>query len=337
MSSVFCNAVVVWAGDVRQNDMSSVFCSAMCLLCQQVTCHLYFAMLLLCEQVTCYMIGRWHMTLTGWCVTCTLQCICCVSRWHVMACHMTLTGWCVTCTLFCSAVVVLTGDMSYDEDRMMCHLYTLGVVALLCPSVTPKRTPMLVQSFIATPCISAAGANLRQFVHLTVSTFLFPLYFIILHALPSSFTNEKGVWRSKLRGGGEGECKVKLFSLYILCVMHMSKIDWMFSLILVYMCKSFLTRFVMCTRAHRKKCQCCVHVSVSALRVCEHVCVCEREREYCFLKYLIWACTSPQMKRAMVLFEYVHCPFILQMKKERGKTQKEQKRLFVLFVNFRSK
>ena len=52
----------------------------------------------------------------------------------------------------------------------------------------------------------------------------------------------------------------------------------MFSLILVYMCKSFLTRFVMCTRAHRKKCQCCVHVSVSALCVCEHVCVCERER-----------------------------------------------------------
>ena len=156
--------------------------------------------------------------MTWWHVT--LQCSCCVTRWHVIwltgdmsddinrmmfhlyfamyllcqqvTCHMTLAGWCVTCTLLCSAVVVLTGDMSYDEDRMMCHLYTLGVVALLCPSVTPKRTPMLVQSFIATPCISAAGADLWQFVHLTFSTFLFPPYFIILDALPSSFTNEKG-------------------------------------------------------------------------------------------------------------------------------------------------
>ena len=133
-----------------------------------------------------------------------------------VTCRMTLTGGYVTCTLLCSAVVVLAGDMPYDEDRMMCHLYTLGVVALLCPSVTPKRTPMLVQSFIATPCISAAGADLRQFAHLIFSAFLFPPYFIILHALPSSFTNEKGVWRSKLRGR---KCKLKtLFFLSIFCV-----------------------------------------------------------------------------------------------------------------------
>ena len=65
-------------------------------------------------QVTC------QLTLTGWCFTCTLQCICCVSRWHVIwhwqddvspvlcsavqllcwqvTCHMTRTGWCVTST-----------------------------------------------------------------------------------------------------------------------------------------------------------------------------------------------------------------------------------------------
>ena len=188
---------------VRQNDMSSAFCSAMCLLCQQVTCHLYFAMLLFCEQVTCYMIGRWHDTNWMMCHLYFAMYLLC----QQVTCHMTLAWWCITCTLLCSAVVVLTGDMSYDEDRMMCHLYTLGVVALLCPSVTPKRTPMLVQSFIATPCISAAGADLQQFVHLTFSIFLFPPYFIILHAFTSSFTNEKGVWHSKLGGGGGGNAR----------------------------------------------------------------------------------------------------------------------------------
>ena len=114
-----------------QDDMSSALCYAMCFLCQQViimlydddrmTCHLYFAMQLFCHQVTCYMICQvtCHMTLTGWCVTCSLQCICCV-RWHVVwhwqddmspvlcsavqllcwqvTCHMTRTGWCVTST-----------------------------------------------------------------------------------------------------------------------------------------------------------------------------------------------------------------------------------------------
>ncbi|KAL8602928.1 hypothetical protein ACOMHN_057238 [Nucella lapillus] len=52
----------------------------------------------------------------------------------------------------------ITGDTSYNEDRVMCYLYTLGVVALLCPSIVPKRAPMLVQSFIASPCISSANA-----------------------------------------------------------------------------------------------------------------------------------------------------------------------------------
>ena len=42
--------------------------------------------------------------------------------WQV-TCFMMRTGWCVTCILLFNAVVVLAGDMFYDEDRMVCHLY----------------------------------------------------------------------------------------------------------------------------------------------------------------------------------------------------------------------
>ena len=41
--------------------------------------------------------------------------------WQV-TCLMIGTG-CVTCILLCNVVVVSAGDMFYDEDRMVCHLY----------------------------------------------------------------------------------------------------------------------------------------------------------------------------------------------------------------------
>lgn len=53
-----------------------------------------------------------------------------------------------------------TGDKQLDEDLLTCHLYTLGVVAQLCPAITSPRIPILVQSFIATPNLAALG-NLR--------------------------------------------------------------------------------------------------------------------------------------------------------------------------------
>ena len=72
--------------------------------------------------------------------------------------------------------------------------------------------------------------------------------------------------------------------------------------------------------------------------MCVSVCVCVRERERVLVFEIFdmnpLSMYLPPLKRAMVLYEYVHCPFILQMKKERGKTQKEQKILFVLFVKF---
>ncbi|PVD33732.1 hypothetical protein C0Q70_04992 [Pomacea canaliculata] len=49
----------------------------------------------------------------------------------------------------------LAGDKQLDEDLLTCHLYTLGVVAQLCPAITSPRIPILVQSFIATPNLAA--------------------------------------------------------------------------------------------------------------------------------------------------------------------------------------
>ncbi|KAK7500453.1 hypothetical protein BaRGS_00008360, partial [Batillaria attramentaria] len=64
------------------------------------------------------------------------------------------------------STIVLDEDSSsqheVEESRVTCYLFTLGVVALLCPSITPKRTPMLVQSFVATPCITAHGDSAHE-------------------------------------------------------------------------------------------------------------------------------------------------------------------------------
>ena len=47
---------------------------------------------------------------------------------------------------------------SLDERRIICHLFTLGEIAQLCPDKTPKRVYMLVQSLISTPVITSLGA-----------------------------------------------------------------------------------------------------------------------------------------------------------------------------------
>ena len=45
-----------------------------------------------------------------------------------------------------------------DEERIICHLFTLGEIAQLCPDKTPKRVYMLVQCLISTPVITSLGA-----------------------------------------------------------------------------------------------------------------------------------------------------------------------------------
>ncbi|XP_025088497.1 condensin-2 complex subunit D3-like [Pomacea canaliculata] len=64
----------------------------------------------------------------------------------------------VACHQYLSGTVVeedSNGDKQLDEDLLTCHLYTLGVVAQLCPAITSPRIPILVQSFIATPNLAA--------------------------------------------------------------------------------------------------------------------------------------------------------------------------------------
>ena len=46
-----------------------------------------------------------------------------------------------------------------DEDLIVRHLFTLGEVVQLCPGRLPKRVFLLVQSMIATPCITSFPAS----------------------------------------------------------------------------------------------------------------------------------------------------------------------------------
>ncbi|KAK7098259.1 hypothetical protein V1264_002597 [Littorina saxatilis] len=66
----------------------------------------------------------------------------------------------VACDHHLSAIVLdedSSSDVPCDETKTMCYLFTLGMVALHCPSLTPKRAAMLVQSFVAAPCITDEG------------------------------------------------------------------------------------------------------------------------------------------------------------------------------------
>jgi len=44
-----------------------------------------------------------------------------------------------------------------DESTVICHLFTIGEVAQLCPTLTPSRVFMLVQSLVAAPTITSVG------------------------------------------------------------------------------------------------------------------------------------------------------------------------------------
>lgn len=54
--------------------------------------------------------------------------------------------------------MVLIGT-AHDEDQIVRHLFTLGEVVQLCPGKLPKRVFLLVQSMIATPCITTLPAS----------------------------------------------------------------------------------------------------------------------------------------------------------------------------------
>ena len=57
-----------------------------------------------------------------------------------------------------TSIIVFSGG-TYDEDKIVCHLFTLGEVVQLCPGRLPKRVFLLVQSMIATPCITSLPAS----------------------------------------------------------------------------------------------------------------------------------------------------------------------------------
>ena len=49
-----------------------------------------------------------------------------------------------------------------DEDKVVCHLFTLGEVVQLFPGKVPNRVNLLVQSMIAAPCITSSPASQSQ-------------------------------------------------------------------------------------------------------------------------------------------------------------------------------
>ncbi|KAK6973017.1 Condensin-2 complex subunit D3 [Biomphalaria glabrata] len=57
--------------------------------------------------------------------------------------------------------VILTDDKDtvIDEEKLICYMFTLGEVCQRCPTRMPKRVTLLIQSIIASPCISAIGES----------------------------------------------------------------------------------------------------------------------------------------------------------------------------------
>ncbi|KAI8728590.1 condensin-2 complex subunit D3, partial [Biomphalaria glabrata] len=58
--------------------------------------------------------------------------------------------------------VILTDDKDtvIDEEKLICYMFTLGEVCQRCPTRMPKRVTLLIQSIIASPCISAIALNI---------------------------------------------------------------------------------------------------------------------------------------------------------------------------------
>jgi condensin-2 complex subunit D3 len=73
-----------------------------------------------------------------------------------------MTEWCSgllkTSDAYLSKIILNeNADGPLNENLIVCHLFTIGEIAQLCPNSTPKRVFMLIQSLIAAPCISTLG------------------------------------------------------------------------------------------------------------------------------------------------------------------------------------
>ena len=78
-------------------------------------------------------------------------------------------------------MIFITEDL--PEVELICHLFTLGEVALMCPARTPKHVFMLVQSIIAAPVANEAGKLTFVFYTLNSSAAR-PVYTCYLRSLP---------------------------------------------------------------------------------------------------------------------------------------------------------
>ncbi|XP_064635825.1 condensin-2 complex subunit D3-L-like [Lineus longissimus] len=78
-----------------------------------------------------------------------------------------MTKWCsdllkVSDVYLSQIILNETADGPLDENLIVCHLFTIGEIAQLCPNSTPKRVFMLIQSLIAAPCISTLDGSSQQ-------------------------------------------------------------------------------------------------------------------------------------------------------------------------------
>lgn len=69
-----------------------------------------------------------------------------------------------TTDMFLSSIILESKTVEDDEEELIVrHLFTLGEVSQLCPEHIPRRVFLLIQSLIATPCITAPGTYMLPF------------------------------------------------------------------------------------------------------------------------------------------------------------------------------